>query len=201
MIAMQYSFVLPADYDMRRIDARIADKGHLLDGFPGLLFKAYLSAERGGTALASADNLYAPFYLWDGCEGMNAFLGGAGFAAVAQSFGWPSVATWSVSTAALGGELAQASHATRELLPIAPHTPLDQLRRQEDAAAQQALQGADGAVAALACFDPTSWTLLRLRLWRGPRSDAVAGRQQYRVGYVALPRRAGTAAAAADARG
>ncbi|MBJ7311539.1 DUF4865 family protein [Rugamonas sp. CCM 8940] len=198
MIAMQYSFVLPADYDMRRIDARIADKGHLLDGFPGLRFKAYLSAERDDAALASADNLYAPFYLWDGSEGMNAFLGGAGFAAVTQAFGRPSVATWSVWTAALGDDLARASHATRELLPIAPHTPLDQLRQQEEAAAQQALQGADGAVAALACFDPSNWTLLRLRLWRGPRGDAVAGRQQYRVGYVALPRRPAAAAGGGD---
>ena len=196
MIAMQYSFVLPADYDMRRIDARIADKGHLLDGFPGLLFKAYLSADSADAALASADKLYAPFYLWDGSAGMNEFLAGPGFAALAQSFGWPGVATWSVWTAALGDDLARASHATRELLPIAPHTPLGQLRQQEAAAARQALRGEDGAVAALACFDPTSWTLLRLRLWRGPRGDTVAGRQQYRVGYVALPRPAGAAAGA-----
>jgi len=40
MIAMQYRFPLPADYDMAIIDRRIADKGHLTDGFPGLLFKA-----------------------------------------------------------------------------------------------------------------------------------------------------------------
>src|SRR5271165_2720611 len=47
MIAMQYSFTLPADYDMSVIDRRIADKGPLLDGFPGLQFKAYLVARRG----------------------------------------------------------------------------------------------------------------------------------------------------------
>jgi hypothetical protein len=34
MIAMQYSFVLLADYDMAIIDRRIRDKGPLLDGFP-----------------------------------------------------------------------------------------------------------------------------------------------------------------------
>ena len=34
MIAMQYSFTLPADYDMTRIDERIESKGHLLNGFP-----------------------------------------------------------------------------------------------------------------------------------------------------------------------
>lgn len=39
MIAMQYSFSLPADYDMSIIDRRIAEKGHLLDNFPNLKFK------------------------------------------------------------------------------------------------------------------------------------------------------------------
>ena len=42
MIAMQYGFTLPGDYDMSIIDRRIRDKGPLLDGFPNLGFKAYL---------------------------------------------------------------------------------------------------------------------------------------------------------------
>ncbi|MGO6908064.1 DUF4865 family protein, partial [Rhizobium ruizarguesonis] len=46
MITMQYSFTLPADYDMSIIDRRIRDKGPLLDGFPNLGFKAYLSARK-----------------------------------------------------------------------------------------------------------------------------------------------------------
>ena len=46
MIAMQYSLTLPADYDMAIIDRRIRDKGALLDGFPRLRFKAYLSARK-----------------------------------------------------------------------------------------------------------------------------------------------------------
>jgi hypothetical protein len=36
MIAMQYSLVLPADYDMAIIGRRIAERGHLTDGLPGL---------------------------------------------------------------------------------------------------------------------------------------------------------------------
>jgi hypothetical protein len=46
MLAMQYSFTFPADYDMAIIERRIAENGHRLDGFPGLLFKAYLYARR-----------------------------------------------------------------------------------------------------------------------------------------------------------
>jgi hypothetical protein len=34
MLAMQYRFVLPADYDMAIIRQRIHERGHLLDGFP-----------------------------------------------------------------------------------------------------------------------------------------------------------------------
>lgn len=93
MIAMQYRFPLPADYDMAIIDRRIANKGHLTDGFPGLLFKAYLSACKTGPA---RDNAYAPFYVWNTVDGMHAFLNGPGFAGVSQAFGRPAVATWLV---------------------------------------------------------------------------------------------------------
>ena len=46
MLAMQYSFTLPADYDMDIIRRRVASKGPLIDGLPGLGFKAYLYARR-----------------------------------------------------------------------------------------------------------------------------------------------------------
>jgi hypothetical protein len=57
MIAMQYSFTLPADYDMAIIDRRIAQKSGFTDNFPKLLFKAYLTARRGED---SAENLSRP---------------------------------------------------------------------------------------------------------------------------------------------
>jgi hypothetical protein len=38
MLAMQYSFTLPADYDMAIIYNRIREKGHLLDDFPNVRF-------------------------------------------------------------------------------------------------------------------------------------------------------------------
>ncbi len=45
MLAMQYSFTLPADYDMAIIQDRITRFGHLLDNAPQLLIKAYLYAQ------------------------------------------------------------------------------------------------------------------------------------------------------------
>lgn len=106
MIAMQYSFTLPADYDMSIVDRRIRDKGPLLDGFPNLGFKAYLGARRG--ECASRDNLYAPFYLWQKPEGASDFLCGAGFEALTGAFGWPTVRTWIVWQAELSAEIAAA---------------------------------------------------------------------------------------------
>ncbi len=187
MIAMQYSIVLPADYDMAIIRRRIASKGHLLDGFPDLAFKAYLYAERSNDALASRDNLYAPLYLWQRPAGMQDFLCGSGFAGLVQAFGRPSVRCWSVWQASLSASLAQAGWASREVLPIAPHVALDALRADEREQARHAVDH-EGALAALSAFDPDGWNLLRFRLWREPRPElAGESRQLYAVGHMSLP--------------
>ena len=188
MIAMQYSFTLPADYDMAIIRRRIAEKGHVLDDFPGLAFKAYLHAERDEAAAGSSENLYAPFYLWHDTDGMNAFLGGAGFAAVTQSFGWPSVRTWLVWQSALAADLSGATHASREVIALSPHIDLDGCRRAEALIASTATAG--GALAVVSAFEPTTWTLLRFRLWAGEQVESAReGRQLYRVGHVSQPGR------------
>jgi hypothetical protein len=184
MLAMQYSFVLPADYDMDIIRRRIVDKGPMLDDFPGLRFKAYLYADQRGARLPTSHNLYAPLYLWEHNDGMNAFLGSGGFAAATQNFGWPEVKTWSVWHAETSPELRHAVCASRDLAPIPPYAPLDEWREREREAAQQDL--AAGALAAVSAFDPTHWTLLRFRLWGELHAELALGqRQLYEVGYVA----------------
>jgi hypothetical protein len=186
MLAMQYGFTLPADYDMAIIRRRIADKGHLLDGFPGLAFKAYLHASRDDRELPSRDNLYAPFYLWHDNEGINAFLGGAGFAALARDFGRPAVRTWIPWHAERADDLRGAACATREQVRIPVHADPGTLREIEAAAARQ--DRAAGALAAISACDPTDWMLLRFRLWPGLRPDLARDeRQLYRVGHVSQP--------------
>jgi len=188
MLAMQYGFVLPADYDMGIIRRRIVEKGPMLDEFPRLRFKAYLTADRRGARLPTRQNLYAPFYLWESSEGMNAFLGSSGFAGVAQAFGWPQVRTWSVWHGEVSPEAAQAVCASRDLEDITPFTDLDELREREAERVRADL--ADGALAAVSAFDPSQWTLLRFRLWHELRPElARDGRQLYDVGHVSLPRR------------
>jgi hypothetical protein len=183
MIAMQYSFVLPADYDMGIIDQRIRDKGPMLDGFPHLRFKAYLSARRQDEGFASTENLYAPFYVWDEAEGLNNFLCGPGFAAPTKDYGWPSVKTWMVWQAELGADLGAARFASREVMPIPPHADLAAYRREASEMARADAGG--GALAAVAAFDPDAWTMVQFRLWRA--LPEVRGRQVYRVGHVSLP--------------
>lgn len=170
MIAMQYSFTLPADYDMAIIDRRIADKGHMTDGFPGLAFKAYLSAA------GEPDNLYAPFYLWHDEEGLNRFLSGPGFVGLTRSFGWPTVRLWSVWETRLG-DVARATHATREIAAIERHADLAALRARHAAEVS-----ADGALASIAGFEPTTWTAVRFRLW----DHRPIGGQSYKVGHVSV---------------
>lgn len=178
MIAMQYSFVLPADYDMGIIDRRIAERGRFTDCFPGLRFKAYLSSRRED----EGENRYAPFYLWESPEAMNLFLTGPGFEAVSHSFGWPSVKSWIVWHAELGPRLAAARHATRELLPVLPYAGLAEMQEAEARRAQREVTE-QGALASVAAFEPGSWTLVRFALWEG-EPGAAAGRDRYRVGHV-----------------
>jgi hypothetical protein len=183
MIAMHYRFLLPADYDMATIDRRIAEKGRLTDGFPGLLFKAYLSARKAGTG---QDNAYAPFYVWNTVEGMHAFLNGPGFAAVSGAFGRPAVATWLVWQAEIAPGFENARFATVERLPIAPGTDLEALRGEEAGLAVDAVNNA-GALAAVAGYEPTSWTLVRFRLWeREPQVEAGGVAAVYAVGHVSM---------------
>ncbi|PZM10306.1 DUF4865 family protein [Rhizobium tubonense] len=187
MIAMQYSFTLPADYDMSIIDRRIDDKGPLLDNFPGLKFKAYLTARIGDTTTASRENLYAPFYVWEKEAGLNDFVCGPGFAAVAGSFGRPRIRTWIAWQTAISTHINAARFATRELFDIAPYDPLDEMRKRESEAVAQDVQ-AGGALASVAAFEPTSWTRVRFRLWDElPGTALAAGPLAYRIGHLSLP--------------
>lgn len=116
---------------------------------------------------------------------MNEFLCGPPFAGVSRAFGGPSVRLWSVWRSLVAPGAIGASHATQEVLPIVAHEALDRFRDVEIAAGDEAM--ADGALAAVAGFDPTAWTIVRFRLWNSVpdrRDDTV---QHYDVGYVSVP--------------
>lgn len=185
MIAMQYSFTFPTDYDMEIIQQRIANKGHLTDKFPELAFKAYLYAL--AEQQSQHENQYAPFYLWHNNEGVNQFLSSAGFKGLVDSFGWPSVKIWSVLYSQLSPQLHQAVYATEEIAVISPYTNLDTLAKNETELAQRIMteSGASGCVIA---FEPTTWTLVKFYLW-GAKNNSVANKdvRKFNIGHISIP--------------
>ena len=186
MIAMQYSFTLPADYDMAILERRIAEKGSALDQHEPLLLKTYNVARRGEMATLSNENLYAHFYVWKDAAGISDFLCSAGFKGLVQSFGWPTVRVWPVVLACELIEIQKARYATRELVMLPPFTSLGELRKVEAVSASDALK--DGAVGAVTAFEPTAWSMVRLRAWKAPRSeDRSPTTQAYAVQHVCNP--------------
>lgn len=186
MHAMQYEITLPADYDMGIVRRRVATRGHLLDDFPGLGLKAYLIRERGD---GSPVNQYAPFYLWNAAEGMNAFLWGPGFQGIVDDFGRPGVRHWAGLCFADGPSSAAPAHtAVRRVSPVpAGASPRDAVAAA--VAETERLAGVDGVVCAALAVDPSRWELMGLTLWEHGTPAAAAG-EHYRVLHVSAPGRA-----------
>lgn len=179
MIAMQYSFTLPADYDMSIIDRRVAENGGKMDGFPDLGFKAYLIARKGEPG--SPENAYAPFYLWKSPQGMEAFLTGPGFKGVTAAFGWPDVDTRLVWQSYLAPDIALATHAIERRTGIPSYSDLAELRQANIRRMEQLIERE--ALATVAAFDPRTWSLVEFSLWNNP-APAGPGDRIFRVGHV-----------------
>ncbi|TQJ47181.1 DUF4865 family protein [Streptomyces sp. SLBN-115] len=171
MHAMQYELTLPADYDVGVIHARVSRVGHLLDDWEGLGLKAYLLRERG--VHGSPVNQYAPFYLWNTVEGMNAFLWGGGFQGLSDDFGRPTVRQWTGLAYAEGVAAASpALFAVRRREPVPDGVALSETAR--DAADEvERLAREEGAVLAAAAVDTSRWERVHFSLWAHdmPKAD------------------------------
>ncbi|WP_405631584.1 DUF4865 family protein [Streptomyces sp. NBC_00016] len=171
MHAMQYELTLPADYDMGVIHARVSRVGHLLDDWEGLGLKAYLLRERG--VHGSPVNQYAPFYLWNTVEGMNAFLWGGGFQGLSDDFGRPTVRQWTGLAHEEGVAAGSpALFAVRRREPVPDGVALSETAR--DAADEVGrLAREEGAVLAAAAVDTSRWERVHFSLWAHdtPKAD------------------------------
>ncbi|WP_158613616.1 DUF4865 family protein [Aquitalea sp. FJL05] len=187
MLAMQYRFTLPADYDMAIIRQRIHERGHLLDGFPHLEWKAYLWSQKDGRHPGSV-NAYAPLYLWQDNAGINQFLASPGFRAVCEDFGRPQIDIWSVWECTGNQAMPAAAVCYQQTQAIAPGTSLAALRQQEHEQAARLLQ--QGALSVLSAYDPQQWRTLRMSAW--PNEQEFMPQQIhsecYQIGYVAMKR-------------
>ena len=171
MHAMQYEVTLPADYDMGIVRGRVARVGHLLDDWEGLGFKTYLLRERGVNG--SPVNQYAPFYLWNTMEGMNAFLWGGAFQGLSDDFGRPSVRQWSGLAHEEGGAAgASARFAVRRRQLVPDGVQLAEVMAEAVAEVAR-LAGEDGAVLSAAAVDTSRWEVVHFSLWEQdtPKAD------------------------------
>jgi hypothetical protein len=87
MDLLQYRFELDPGYRMDAVRERVAAKRHLLDGLPGLRWKAWMLAEP--LPGRSQPKCYAPLYLFDDAPSTLAFLQGDIYKGVTDTFGWP----------------------------------------------------------------------------------------------------------------
>lgn len=184
MLAMQYRFILPADYDMAIIRQRIHDRGHLLDGFPHLEWKAYLWSLQDKQHQGSV-NTYAPLYLWQDNAGINQFLASSGFRALCEDFGRPQIDIWSVWDCT-GSQAMPAAICYQQTQAIAPGTSLAALRQQEQEQAARLHQ--QGALSVLSAYDPQQWRTLRMSAWRDEQDfmQQQILSERYQIGYVAM---------------
>lgn len=165
MIIMHYRFTLPADYDIGIIEQRIRLNGARLDGFPGLVAKAYLWACRDDGGLN--ENRYAPIYFWREASGMQRFLQSPGFATLVRDFGWPIIESW----LALEGQnhlpnLADARFMTLNRWTIPRHSDLTTVP----------------LTAGLSAWDVTRWQGLSID---ASQQRSAEQQEVYRIGYLA----------------
>lgn len=170
LYAMQYEITLPADYDMRIIRDRVRTRGHLMDGFTGLGFKAYLMRQ-------APINQYSPFYVWHDTAGMNRFLwGGGGFHGIVTDFGRPAVKHWT-GVAEERGPAVQPRMATRVLAPIPADAELTTVA--ENAIAElKSYADNDLVCATVLAIDPYHWELMRFTLWEEIPDEAPGDRYE-----------------------
>jgi hypothetical protein len=185
MRAMQYELTFPADYDMDIIRARVSRIGHLLDDWDGLGFKTYLMRERGVDG--SPVNQYAPFYLWNTAEGMNAFLWGGAFQGLVNDFGRPVVQHWTGLAYEEGGAAGSpAKVAVRRRQPVPEGAELSEVMEEAGREAGR-LAALDGAVCAAAAVDPRHWELVHFSLW--DHDSPKAWGEVFRVLHMSAPER------------
>lgn len=165
MIIMQYSFTLPADYDMDIIERRIQDNGHKLDGFPGLLLKAFLFSRSDDVSLGAKENRYAPLYVWKDTQAMTKFLQSPGFVRLTQDFGWPQIRTWQALRTPILEDVRDKAYLALSQQPILPYSSLAAL----------------SIYGQLCGWDVYQWQLLDAEFLDIPKQ----GKENYRIGYIA----------------
>lgn len=95
---------------------------------------------------------------------------------------WP---VWHAAFSAAAG-LDEARYTTRTIEMIVSYSDLGNRRVSAVAAAEADVK--NGALASVAAYEPSRWTLVRFQLWRSLPEKLSSDAQAYAVGHVSLPR-------------
>jgi uncharacterized protein DUF4865 len=188
MFTMQYQIMLPADYDMNVIRARVASKGPSFDTLDGLGLKCFLIRERG--KFDAQSNQYAPVYLWPQVDAMWGFLAGPGFSGIKDAFGVPPVETWPGFAYARSPRLTDPTNitsVTREDEALRPELDLIERRKREIEMAADVVERTPGLLARTVGLDPLSWRLARFDYWLHTQDELPAHLHSYEVLHVSAP--------------
>lgn len=192
MIVMQYSFTLPANYDMQIIRNRITENGHKLNGFPQLIFKGYLYSIKENRELGPGkENQYAPFYLWESNEGMISFLANPGYKQLEQDFGRPRINYGIPIIYSKEETLTSAKYLKREVIHIPKDSNIADIIEQEKSLDIHALTTADNKpVAYISSLNPEQWRLTRWTFWSSYTTErkeitGALSSDWFHIGYLA----------------
>ena len=181
MYAMQYQITLPTDYDMQIIRDRVIQTGHLMDGYHGLEFKAYLIQEK---VKGAPQNSYAPFYVWRDIDGMRQFCWGEpGYSAIVRDFGRHPIHDWTVQQlkrGPAGYSLARSLTVTTVSLPVgvAPSQCLEGITADFFGSA------CDSTVARVSAVDVTNWEVILVELSTCEADESSTDVTTYEVLHV-----------------
>jgi hypothetical protein len=176
---MQYAHRLPADYDLRIIRQRAAERGPLWDATPGLLFKAFVLQQAGRHG--ATGNLYASVYLWADPGAAADFLASERFDSVIRSFGRPPIETW-LPVQALRGPARRALTLYREECPLA----VDPALLAGELAGNHTIADQADTVAVWTVLDLHNWRRVRFTL-SAAEPDGRDAQQVHEVLHLAAP--------------
>lgn len=156
MLAMQYSVKLPTEYDLNKINERVAHRGPKFQGRSGLMHKFYLYERE--------EHLYAPLYIWENTQAAQDFLMDSLFGDVVQDFGRPRVRSWQILEFNYGSSQIEPVKMTAEVDKVCSDKPLLDIKSNEEIHHQEMLKQ-DGLFAHLVLLDPDRWEISRCSLW------------------------------------
>lgn len=175
MQAMQYRIDLPKDYNMDIIKQRVNENGSKTDGFPDLLFKAYLITEKETGCLA---NSYCPLYVWKNTNGMTEFIFDGYFDNIINSFGWKKIEIGITAKLNLSNSFHRSKFVLEEYHDISEQSALKQFDFEA--------KSHSGELGSLIIYNPEKWKYVTFTFFEKKPSITNSNLKIYSILHLSL---------------